>query len=151
MFPTPYSIYVTYYRPTTADTAIYPAILSRVNAIMHFPIVVGAVLAASLSTAQAADGCTQIGGNHYCNKVKSVTYDNFGSSGSYMDVTSFEGGTCSQESRSYSGPLAPMNEEVSCKSTTEQPTCADEYVALHASPWTRSSEAIRCLYPWLGS
>ncbi|KAK2767856.1 target of Sbf [Emmonsiellopsis sp. PD_33] len=84
---------------------------------MRGPLAVGAVLAASLSTvsaqACAAGTAQQIGGNWYCSAVDSITYTNFGSSGTYNEVTSMGGGSCSSKAKEYSGPLAPLNEEVS--------------------------------------
>lgn len=75
-----------------------------------------AVLAfcAGLASAdQCAKGSVNEGGNFYCQPVKAVTYSGVGHTGSYNKVTSMTGGQCSQEPVSYSGPLAPLDEEVS--------------------------------------
>ncbi|PGG98570.1 hypothetical protein AJ79_08823 [Helicocarpus griseus UAMH5409] len=84
---------------------------------MRGPLTIGAVLAASISTASAqacaAGTAQQIGGNWYCSAVNSITYTNFGSSGTYNEVTGMTGGACTSQPKEYSGPLAPLNEEVS--------------------------------------
>lgn len=84
---------------------------------MHFPLAIGAVLAASLSVASAnscaAGTAEQLGGNWYCSSVESIAYNNFGSSGTYNEVTSMEGGSCTSQEVKYSGSLAPLDKEVS--------------------------------------
>ncbi|ODH52483.1 hypothetical protein GX48_01263 [Paracoccidioides brasiliensis] len=84
---------------------------------MRASLAVGAVLAASLSSVSAqacAPGTAkEIGGNWYCSAVKSITYTNFGSEGTYNEITSMNGGACSSKPKAYSGPLAPLNKEVS--------------------------------------
>ncbi|KAL1960780.1 hypothetical protein VTO42DRAFT_6610 [Malbranchea cinnamomea] len=82
---------------------------------MHLSLAVGAMLAASIS-AVSANSCISgtaqnLGGNWYCSAVESIKYTNFGSSGTYNEITSINGGSCTSKPRSYSGPLAPLNEE----------------------------------------
>ncbi|KAK2741035.1 target of Sbf [Myotisia sp. PD_48] len=86
---------------------------------MHSLFVTGAVIAAAISSVAAngcedAGGAVQSGGNWYCNNpVTSITYRNFGSSGTYNKVTGMTDGVCTSEPYSYGGPLAPLNEELS--------------------------------------
>lgn len=84
---------------------------------MHSLLTVGAVLAATISSV-SANGCSggtaqELGGNWYCEgaPVDSLTYTNFGSSGSYNEVTGFNGGSCASAPRSYEGALAPLDDE----------------------------------------
>ncbi|KAK9243671.1 putative TOS1-like glycosyl hydrolase-domain-containing protein [Lipomyces tetrasporus] len=74
------------------------------------PLTLPVALGASLA---AASSCTEINGNYYCNSVKAVAYENIGFSGSYEDVTSMDDCSCSTSSTSFSGSLAPMNEDIS--------------------------------------
>ncbi|KAK9323436.1 putative TOS1-like glycosyl hydrolase-domain-containing protein [Lipomyces orientalis] len=74
------------------------------------PLTLSVALGASLA---AASACTEINGNYYCDAVKAVAYENIGFSGSYDDVTSMDDCSCSMSSTSFSGSLAPMNEDVS--------------------------------------
>lgn len=83
---------------------------------MHVPIAVGAVLASV--TAVSAQACAQgtaqqIKGNWYCSAVDSISYTNFGSSGTYNQIIGMDGGKCTSSPKEYKGPLAPLNEEVS--------------------------------------
>ncbi|EGC47378.1 conserved hypothetical protein [Histoplasma capsulatum var. duboisii H88] len=84
---------------------------------MRSKLAIGAVLAASISTvsSQACDPGTAhlLGGNWYCSAVQAITYTNVGSSGTYNEIVSMNGGSCSSRPKAYSGPLAPLNEEVS--------------------------------------
>ncbi|KAK9374793.1 putative TOS1-like glycosyl hydrolase-domain-containing protein [Lipomyces chichibuensis] len=78
---------------------------------MHIsPIALAVALGASLAMASS---CSEISGNYYCNPVTAVAYENVGFSGSYDDVTSMDDCTCSTSSTSFSGSLAPMNEDIS--------------------------------------
>lgn len=72
-----------------------------------------AVSLAAISVTQAQ--CVMSGGNYYCSETDAVVYKNVGYSGSYMDVTSMDEntGTCQQSSESFSGSLAPLDEELS--------------------------------------
>lgn len=81
-------------------------------------VAAGAVLAACLSTVSAdfcSEGSTNTGGNYYCQAVKAVTYRNFGSSGQYNRISYMNTATgqCLSEPQSYSGSLAPLDDEVS--------------------------------------
>lgn len=65
--------------------------------------------------AAASSSCTEILGNYYCDETSQITYANVGFDGSYNDVTSFDSSscTCGSEKVSFSGSLAPLNEELS--------------------------------------
>ncbi|KAI9680118.1 MAG: target of Sbf [Caeruleum heppii] len=76
----------------------------------------GAVLAASFALVTAENcrnGGQQIKGNWYCSAVKAITYDNVGTPGHYMQVVDMDGGKCNKQKKEYSGPMSPMDEEVS--------------------------------------
>lgn len=75
-----------------------------------------ATLAAALAAAPAlADNCQFIGGNTYCNAVSAVQYNALGFAGSYSDVVSMDESSCQcqQAPLSFSGALAPLDEELS--------------------------------------
>lgn len=62
----------------------------------------------------AAGTAKEIKGNWYCSQVKAITYSDFPGTGSYNKVTKMDAnsGECESENYSYSGSLAPLNEEV---------------------------------------
>jgi hypothetical protein len=74
--------------------------------------------AATLSTFARADNCAsgaaEIDGNWYCQAVNTIQYTGMGGSGSYNQVTNMNSnnGQCSSSPVSYSGSLAPLDEEV---------------------------------------
>ena len=72
-------------------------------------------VASALMAGANAQNCDYIGGNYYCNEVSKIVYENVGFSGSYNRVTSMDESTgkCSSESQSFSGPLSPLDEELS--------------------------------------
>ncbi|KAF1818948.1 uncharacterized protein K489DRAFT_293708, partial [Dissoconium aciculare CBS 342.82] len=53
--------------------------------------------------------------NWYCSEVKAISYTGVGSAASYKKITSMNpsNGVCSSTPFAYSGPLSPLNEEVS--------------------------------------
>ncbi|TVY80728.1 putative serine-rich protein P23A10.11c [Lachnellula suecica] len=64
------------------------------------------------------DLCTrsrqEVDGNWYCQSVQAIRYSNVGSPGSYNQITDMApDGTCSSSPKHFSGPLAPLDEEVS--------------------------------------
>jgi Glycine-rich protein domain (DUF2403) len=83
---------------------------------MKYAMTAGAVVAAAISgikaQACAAGSAKEIGGNWYCDAVKAITYSDFGSTGSYNQITSMDGGNCQSEPFDYSGALAPLDGEV---------------------------------------
>lgn len=83
---------------------------------MRFSTSVLASLTSALLSVSTVDaGCQFIGGNTYCNSVSAVQYQNLGFSGSYMDVNSIDESSCqcSQSQLSFSGSMAPLDEELS--------------------------------------
>jgi hypothetical protein len=86
------------------------------TAIMRVTSVAGAVLAAGIAGA-AAQACAsapaqEINGNWYCQAVSAITYSNFDAPGTYNKVTTMVNGVCGSTPQSYSGAMAPMDEEV---------------------------------------
>ena len=83
---------------------------------MKIVFTAGVVLATSVAdvAAQAcASGAAQeINGNWYCQAVNAITYSNFDAPGTYNKVTTMANGVCESTPQSYSGAMAPMNEEV---------------------------------------
>lgn len=74
-----------------------------------------AVLATPVDVAAdlCAAGSVQIGGNWYCQPVQAIRYSNVGSVGSYNQITKMSSdGSCDSVRKHFSGPLAPLNEEV---------------------------------------
>ncbi|KAJ2905699.1 hypothetical protein MKZ38_004566 [Zalerion maritima] len=76
---------------------------------------VAAALLASTSFVVASDCDQDAYGNYYCSEIDHIVYSNVGGSGSYDVVSAMdtESGDCSFSSSSYSGNLAPLDEEVS--------------------------------------
>lgn len=69
--------------------------------------------------ATAADDCASgsqlVKGNYYCQPVQRIAYKNVGgAAGTYQRVTSMDSasGTCGFATQGYSGPLAPLDEDV---------------------------------------
>ena len=62
-----------------------------------------------------AKGSKEISGNWFCQPVQAIQYSNVGSPGSYQQITNMNSqtGSCQSQTKSYSGPLAPLDEEVS--------------------------------------
>ena len=84
---------------------------------MRYFFTAGAVLSATVQLVVAdncARGSVNIKGNFYCQPVKAITYSGVGATNSYNSVTSMgEDGKCASQPKHYSGPLAPLDEEVS--------------------------------------
>jgi Glycine-rich protein domain (DUF2403) len=79
-----------------------------------------AVLAAFSIGANAQ--CQEIAGNYYCDQVNAITYNNVGFAGSFNQITSMDNTSCECSSSpvDFSGPLAPLNEEVRFNSPTKR-------------------------------
>ena len=62
-----------------------------------------------------AKGSKEVSGNWFCQVVQAIQYSNVGSPGSYQQITNMNSqtGSCQSQTKSYSGPLAPLDEEVS--------------------------------------
>lgn len=82
---------------------------------MKYFYTAAALLAATASADLCAHGSTDDNGNWYCQEVKAISYTGVGGSNSYNKVTNMDGssGSCSSTPYSYSGSLAPLDEEVS--------------------------------------
>jgi len=85
--------------------------------MLSFLETIAAVLvAAALAKADdCAAGSTDIAGNWYCQAVDTIQYTGFGGSGTYNQITNMNSanGQCSSQPVSYSGSMAPLDEEVS--------------------------------------
>ncbi|KAG0651197.1 Allergen Asp [Hyphodiscus hymeniophilus] len=85
---------------------------------MRFSLTLVAIMAALAAVPVTGDLCSkgsvEIDGNWYCQAVTSITYTNVGTAGSYNEVVDMASdGVCSSVPHSFSGPIAPFNEEVS--------------------------------------
>lgn len=82
---------------------------------MHYSLFLGAALAASVSTVSAEAGCTNDGGNWYCEAVDLIKYQGFANDGTYREVTGMDPNslTCSSRDHAFSGAFGPLGEEVS--------------------------------------
>ncbi|KAK9473791.1 protein TOS1 [Dipodascopsis tothii] len=67
----------------------------------------------ALAASALADSCTTIDGNTYCNQVSLIDYQNVGFSGSYKSVSGMDDCSCSWSTSSFSGGVAPLNEQLS--------------------------------------
>ncbi len=61
---------------------------------------------------QCSVGAIEIDGNWFCQPVKAIQYSNVGTPGSYNEVVGMSNGACSSQQKQFSGPLAPLDEEV---------------------------------------
>ena len=60
-----------------------------------------------------AKGHVEIQGNWFCQPVDAITYSNVGTPGTYQDIIDMSSdGTCSSIPKSFTGPIAPLDEEV---------------------------------------
>ena len=62
-----------------------------------------------------ADPCVVINGNWYCQSVQAIQYSNVGTSGAYNNIIAMDtsDGNCTTVPKPFSGPLSPLDEEVS--------------------------------------
>jgi hypothetical protein len=72
----------------------------------------------ALVTIVAADLCAigsqEIDGNWYCQAVQAIQYSNVGHAGRYNEVVHMGAdGVCQSRSKEFSGPIAPLDAEVS--------------------------------------
>jgi hypothetical protein len=99
-----------------------------------------------------AKGSKEVSGNWFCQPVQAIQYSNVGSSGSYQQVTNMNSqtGSCQSQTKSYSGPLAPLDEEVSrptqIKNNFTRSLTISASVGFPALPWSYQSQAARSLY-----
>lgn len=67
-----------------------------------------------LSAACAGSDAKEIGGNWYCSAVDQLQYSNVGTAGTYNQITYMGAdGSCESNPKAFSGPLSPLDEEVS--------------------------------------
>jgi hypothetical protein len=75
------------------------------------------VLAAAIGLSTmviSASACADISGNRYCNPVEGIEYANVGTAGSYNRIIDMPpDGHCKSTPRPFSGPISPLDEEVS--------------------------------------
>lgn len=79
--------------------------------------VAGTAVAAAISGA-AAQACAagtaqEINGNWYCSAVSAISYTNILGSGSYNKITSMANDVCLSSPQTFSGPMAPLDGEIS--------------------------------------
>jgi len=77
-----------------------------------------AALFAAVTTVTAdlcAKGSVDVNGNWYCQEVTAITYTGVGGAGFYNKINNMDSndGLCTSSAQSYSGTLAPLDEEVS--------------------------------------
>ena len=64
-------------------------------------------------SAQACTGTArEINGNWYCQAVSAISYNKFGTPGTYGKVVSMENGQCSTKPHAYAGSVSPLDGEV---------------------------------------
>jgi hypothetical protein len=87
------------------------------NTLVIMAAVLSCLLAISPLLA-TADPCAEIDGNWYCQPVKAIQYSNVGTPGAYNDIIAMDSsnGSCASVPKSFSGPLSPLDEEVSTPS-----------------------------------
>ena len=72
------------------------------------------VLASPPAAGGYGDGCNNINSISYCKAVDTIAYTDVGDSGHYEDVILMDSDSCvcKKKPTSYSGTLAPLNEQV---------------------------------------
>jgi len=83
----------------------------------RLPLVIASMAFMALLRGTLGDLCAmgskEIAGNWFCQAVKAIQYSNVGTPGSYNQVVYMgKDGTCSSQRKSFSGPLSPLDEEV---------------------------------------
>ncbi|TGZ81894.1 hypothetical protein EX30DRAFT_239090 [Ascodesmis nigricans] len=76
----------------------------------------GIALSVLTSFAAASNNCQVLNGNTFCKEVNQILYENIGAGGlSYDDVVKMdkEGCVCKKEPKTYSGKMAPLDEQLS--------------------------------------
>ncbi|KAI8710239.1 hypothetical protein NCS52_01592000 [Fusarium sp. LHS14.1] len=78
------------------------------------PAILAAAGLVSALTQQCTGTALNEGGNWFCGAVKQILYEGFAGSGTYKAVSKMTNdGQCIQEDVPYSGPLAPLDEDLS--------------------------------------
>ncbi|KAK8141313.1 target of Sbf, partial [Beauveria asiatica] len=74
-------------------------------------VAMAASMAAASLTQQCSGTAVNEGGNFFCGAVQHILYQGIGGSGSYEAVKSMSAtGECQKETKTFSGPLAPLDE-----------------------------------------
>ncbi|KAM3450835.1 hypothetical protein MY3296_005792 [Beauveria thailandica] len=77
-------------------------------------VAMAASMAAASLTQQCSGTAVNEGGNFFCGAVQHILYQGIGGSGSYEAVKSMSAtGECQKETKTFSGPLAPLDEGLS--------------------------------------
>ncbi|KAH7001606.1 putative TOS1-like glycosyl hydrolase-domain-containing protein [Ilyonectria destructans] len=77
-------------------------------------IVLASTGLASALTQQCTGTAAEEGGNWFCGAIEQILYEGFSGSGSYKEVTNMgASGECETKDTPYSGPLAPLDEDLS--------------------------------------
>ena len=73
------------------------------------------VLLGGVGADLCAKGSQEVQGNWFCQRVTAIQYCNVGTPGTYNQVTDMDSttGVCSSQPKQFSGPLSPLDEEVS--------------------------------------
>ncbi|KAF4469995.1 hypothetical protein FALBO_3108 [Fusarium albosuccineum] len=78
------------------------------------PFLLASAASVSALTQQCSGTALEEGGNWFCGAVKQILYEGFAGSGTYKAVTNMgKDGQCDSEDIPYSGPLAPLDEDLS--------------------------------------
>ena len=98
-------------------------------------------LAIAAFSVGANSQCQEIAGNYYCDQTDAITYNNIGFSGTYNQITSMDSSSCqcSSSPTSFSGGLAPLNDEVTRQ---QERTNIPDLVSFS---WTNSTRSTRGL------
>lgn len=77
-------------------------------------VAVLAVILPLISADFCSQGSTEISGNWFCQPVTAIQYTNVGFPGTYQQIVDMPpNGKCVSETTSFSGPLSPLDGEVS--------------------------------------
>lgn len=77
------------------------------------PILLASAGWASALKQQCSGTATNEGGNWYCGAVNQIVYEGIKGAGKFKAVTHMsDSGECHYEDKHYSGPLAPLDEDV---------------------------------------
>ena len=104
------------------------------------------ILSSAHAQACANGAASEINGNWYCQPVNAISYLNMGTPGSYNKITSMDGGQCGSTPQSYSGSIAPLDEEVQTSQNKPLSVIAYVFTDFVALSWTSLAEAICILH-----
>jgi hypothetical protein len=89
--------------------------MKKFGAIIVIIVVATLLFVGNVQADMCGMGRKEVAGNWFCQPVQAIQYSNVGSSGSYKQITDMDlkTGSCQSQMKPYSGPLAPLDEEVS--------------------------------------